>query len=137
MEAAAGRPGRLTEALTRRIDPVRLRERRRRNYQLLRDELAELCPEPYRELPTGTCPLYFPVQTEDRDRAIAGLLDRGVRALEIWPVPHPLLDRERFAELEPARRSLLALPTHQSLGPWQMDRVLEAARAVLGIRCGG
>jgi hypothetical protein len=49
----------------------------------------------------------------------------------VWPVPHPLLDRQRFAELEPLRAGLLALPVHQALGEREMARVLEAARAVL------
>jgi DegT/DnrJ/EryC1/StrS aminotransferase family len=131
MENAAGRPARLTSAIVRRADPDRARERRRHNYALLAGELAELAPEPFRALPAGTAPLYFPALARDRDRAIAALLDRGVRPLEIWPVPHPLLDRGRFAELEPMRSGLLALPVHQALSERHIERVLEAARATL------
>jgi hypothetical protein len=133
MENAAGRPARLTAAAVRRADPERLRERRRRNYSLLAAELAELAPEPFRTLPPGTAPLYFPARghARDRDAAIAALLDRGVRPLEVWPVPHPLLDRSRFSEPEAARAELLALPVHQALSERHMERVLEAARAVL------
>jgi hypothetical protein len=131
MENAAGRPARLTAAAVRRADPDRVRSLRRRNYELLGAELAELAPEPFRTLPDGTAPLYFPARAADRDAAIAALLDRGVRPLEVWPVPHPLLDRTRFAELEPARAQLLALPVHQALSARHMERVLEAARAVL------
>ena len=40
--------------------------------------------------------------------------------------------RNRFRELEPARHELLALPVHQSLGDWQMQQVLAAAKAALG-----
>jgi dTDP-4-amino-4,6-dideoxygalactose transaminase len=131
MENAAGRPARLTAAAVRRADPERLRERRRRNYELLAAELAELAPEPFRRLPPGTAPLYFPARARDREAAIAALLDRGVRPLEVWPVPHPLLDRSRFSEPEAARAELLALPVHQALSERHMERVLEAARAVL------
>lgn len=131
MENAAGRPARLTAWSLRRVDPEAIRARRRRNYGLLLGELAELAPGPYRSLPDGAAPLYFPVLAADRDRAIARLLDHGVRALEIWPVPHPILDRARHAELEPARRGLLALPVHQSLRDRHVEQVLEAARAVL------
>ncbi len=131
MENAAARPSRLTSALVRRANPHRLRERRRRNYSILAAELADLAPEPFRTLPDGTAPLYFPALARDRDRAITGLLERGVRPLEVWPVPHPLLDRTRFAELEPLRHGLLALPVHQALGERHMERVLDAARAVL------
>jgi dTDP-4-amino-4,6-dideoxygalactose transaminase len=131
MENAAGRPARLTAATVRRADPERVRERRRRNYAVLANELAELAPEPFRALPDGTSPLYFPARARERDRAIAALLERGVRPLEVWPVPHPLLDRTRHAELEPLRAGLLALPVHQSLSERHMERVLAAARAVL------
>jgi hypothetical protein len=131
MENAAGRPARLTSALVRRADPGRVRDRRRRNYSLLADGLAELAPESCRALPQGCAPLYFPVLAADRSAAIRALLERGVRPLEVWPVPHPLLDRARFAELAPARGRLLALPVHQALGEVHMARVLEAARAVL------
>jgi dTDP-4-amino-4,6-dideoxygalactose transaminase len=131
MENAAGRPARLTSALARRADPERVRARRRHNYALLAGELAELAPEPFRVLPDGTAPLYFPALARDRDRAIAALLEHGVRPLEVWPVPHPLLDRSRFAELEPARTQLLALPVHQALSERHMERVLAAATAVL------
>jgi dTDP-4-amino-4,6-dideoxygalactose transaminase len=131
MENAAGRPARLTSALVRRADPERVRAHRRHNYALLAGELAELAPEPFRALPDGTAPLYFPARARDRERAIAALLEHGVRPLEVWPVAHPLLDRSRFAELEPLRSGLLALPVHQALSDAHMERVLDAARAVL------
>jgi hypothetical protein len=131
MENAAGRPARLTSALVRRADPERLRARRRANYSLLLEELAELAPAAHRALPDGCAPLYFPALTTDRPAAIRGLLAHGVRPLEVWPVPHPLLDRAHFAELEPLRAGLLALPVHQALGEREMDRVLTAAKRVL------
>jgi DegT/DnrJ/EryC1/StrS aminotransferase family len=131
MENAAGRPARLTSFAVRRFDPERVRAARRRNYAILAGELAELAPEPFQALPEGTAPLYFPARVPDRTRAIAGLLERGVRPLEVWPVPHPLLDRTRFAELEPARPQLLALPVHQAMSESHVEQVLEAARTVL------
>lgn len=132
MEAAARAPARLTERLVRGADADAIRARRRENYGRLLAELGELAPEPHRELPEGVAPLYFPALVPDRDRAIAGLLEHGVRPLEVWPVPHPLLDRERYAELEPARHGLLALPVHQRLREWHMDAVVAAAKRVLG-----
>jgi hypothetical protein len=134
MENAAGEPAALTERVVRRVDGAAIRERRRAHYARLRDELAEYVPESFRELPGGTCPLYLPVRAPDRPAALRALLERGVRALEIWPVPHPLLDRERFAELEPARRELLALPIHHLLAPRHLDQVAAAAKAALSAR---
>lgn len=131
MENAAGRPSRLTAALVRRADGERIRERRRARYEALLAELRDLAPAAHRALPPGTAPLYFPALADDRPAAIRGLLERGVRPLEVWPVPHPLLDRDRFAELEPLRAGLLALPVHQAMGERELTRVLEAARTVL------
>jgi perosamine synthetase len=130
LDAAARSPSRLTAAAVSRVDGQAIRTRRRRNYEALRDELAELTLEPFRALPDGTCPLYFPVLAADRGAAIARLLDHGVRALEVWPVPHPILDRERFSELEPARQGLLALPVHQAMEDRHVDVVVRAAKAV-------
>jgi len=131
MEAAAARPSRLTEWLVRGVDGEAVRAARRRNYELLAAELAELAPEPFRTLPPGVAPLYFPALAPDRDAALARLLGQGVRALEIWPVPHPLLDREAHRELEPLRRQALALPVHQSLELRHMEHVLRAAKRAL------
>jgi hypothetical protein len=136
MEAAARAPSRLTAAALGRVDGPAVRARRRHNYLRLRDELGELTLEPFRDLPEGTCPLYFPLLAGDRSGAIAALLQRGVRPLEIWPVAHPMLDRRRFPELERARRGLLALPVHQALEDWHMDIVLDAVKDVPAIRSG-
>jgi hypothetical protein len=131
LEVAASRPSRLTRRLVGAADGTAVRSRRRANYARLSSELAPLCPESFRELPEGVCPLYFPVLAADRPVAMAALRERGVRAVEIWPVAHPLLDRERFAELEPLRRGLLALPVHQDLEPWHVELVAGAAKDVL------
>ncbi len=124
VERAASRPSRLTERIVDTLadaDATAIRARRRANYTVLADALGPLCPERYRDLPPGVCPLYLPVRAADRAGAIAELLRHGVRAIEIWPVAHPMLDRNRFAELDPLRQELLALPVHQDLGPWHVE----------------
>jgi perosamine synthetase len=130
MWAAAAAPGPLTARIARAARGDEVRSARRRNYELLLSELGELCPEPFRSLDPGVAPLYFPALVDDRDGSLTRLLEHGVRALEIWPLRHPLLDRERFPELEPLRRGLLALPVHQGLSNWHMDAVLRAARTL-------
>ncbi|MEA2843932.1 MAG: hypothetical protein QOJ69_1603, partial [Actinomycetota bacterium] len=47
------------------------------------------------------------------------------------PVAHPLLDRDRFAELDPLRQELLALPVHQDMQPWHVELVADAASELL------
>jgi hypothetical protein len=131
MEVAASACSRMTAWTVGRVDAAAVRERRRRNYAALVAELEPACPERYRALPAGVCPLYLPVVADDRPRAVAELLGRGVRAVEIWPVPHPLLDRDAHQDLEPLRRGLLALPVHQDLAPWHVAAVARAAKDVL------
>lgn len=131
MEVAASSCSRVTAWTVGRVDAGPIRERRRRNYATLVAELGPACPERFRTLPDGVCPLYLPIMATDRARVVADLLGRGVRAVEIWPVPHPLLDREAHAELEPVRRGLLALPVHQDLEPWHVAAVARAAKDVL------
>ena len=131
MEVAASSSSRVTAWTVAGVDAAAIRERRRRNYAALVAELDAVCPEGFRSLPDGVCPLYLPVLAPDRPRAVAGLVERGVRPVEIWPVPHPLLDREAHPELEPLRRGLLALPVHQDLEPWHVEAVARAAKEVL------
>jgi DegT/DnrJ/EryC1/StrS aminotransferase family len=131
MEVAASSCSRMTAWSVGRVDAAAIRERRRRNYAALVAELEPACLDGFRALPDGVCPLYLPVLAADRPRAMAELIDRGVRAVEIWPVPHPLLDRVARSELEPLRRGLLALPVHQDLEPWHVEAVARAAKEVL------
>ena len=131
LDAAAARPARLTAALAPRADGAAIRARRRRNYAAIASALGEHVPERFRSLPEGTCPLYVPVLAHDRAATLARLLDEGVRGLEVWPVPHPLLDRERYAELEPLRAGLLALPVHQELSDAHVEAIGAAGRRTL------
>ena len=131
MEVAASDCSRVTAWTVGRVDAADIRERRRRNYAALVAELGPACPEGFRVLPRGVCPLYLPVMAADRPRAMVELLGRGVRAVEIWPVPHPLLDRGAHRELEPLHNGLLALPVHQDLEPWHVEAVARAAKDVL------
>jgi perosamine synthetase len=131
MQVAATQASRLTAWLVRGADADAIRARRRDNYAVLATAIPDVCPEPFRELLPGVCPLYFPVRVADRARALAQLQARGIRAVEIWPLAHPLLDRDRFGELEPLRHQLLALPVHQDLQAWHMQALLRAAREVI------
>jgi perosamine synthetase len=131
METAARAPSRVTAWVAPRVDSTAVRDRRRANYDALITDLAPLCPPPFRRLPPGVCPLYVPVLSADRAGTIAALLERGVRALEVWPVPHPLLDRSQFPELEGARAQLLALPVHHMLTEEHVTQLRRAAVEVL------
>jgi dTDP-4-amino-4,6-dideoxygalactose transaminase len=137
LDVAATQCSRLTEWAVGGAAGNRIRDVRRANYEVLLDALPDICPDRFRDLPAGVAPLYFPLRVPERDRTIQELQHRGVRAIEIWPVPHPLLADARrqhpaaeakFRELDPIRHQMLALPVHQGLSEWHMRRVASAAR---------
>lgn len=123
LRAAAARPSRLSERVFCRAEAAAIRERRRENFALVAEVLDELVLPAYRTLPRGTCPLYLPIRVERRDAVMKALWGRGVRAIEIWPVAHPLL--EGYEDLRQIRSELIALPVHQAI---TAEMAVETAR---------
>lgn len=123
LRAAAAKPSRLTGHVFSRADATVIRERRRENFALAAEILDGRVLPAYRTLPDGTCPLYLPIRAERRDAVMKGMWGRGVRAIEIWPVPHPLL--EGYEDLRQIRSELIALPVHQGL---TAEMAVEAAK---------
>ncbi|RIK10785.1 MAG: hypothetical protein DCC49_02345 [Acidobacteria bacterium] len=128
LRAAAAEPSRLTGRALRRADAAAIRERRRENFVAAAEVLADLVQPAYRALPDGTCPLYVPIRVKRRDAVMKGLWGRGVRAIEIWPVAHPLL--EGYEDLRQVRSELIALPVHQALS---VERAVEAAKIAASV----
>jgi dTDP-4-amino-4,6-dideoxygalactose transaminase len=106
--------------------------RRRANYRVLLDALAERVPPPFDRLPAGACPLYLPIEVDDKDAAIARLARHEVRGLNLWLVPHPSLPVGDFPGAARRRATTIGLGVHQGLGPPQLERIVEAARAAVG-----
>ena len=134
MENAAGRPARADLGARARA-PTRERMRARRRAQLRpagrRAGGAGAGAVP-RRCPAGTAPLYFPALARRPRRARSPRCSTGACARSrSGPSPTRCSTASRFAELEPLRGGLLALPVHQALSERHMERVLEAARAVL------
>lgn len=130
--AAAAKPSRLTSYAVVRYKAESVRRARRDNYAAIVEHLADFVPSNFRELPDGTCPLYVPIVTRDRETALRVLWEADIRSIEVWPVPHPALDRREFSQPEAARRSMIALPCHQSMTDREVERVLEVASSALG-----
>jgi len=90
--------------------------RRRRNYEQLSQELAPLPLKPlFPDLPTGVCPLAFPVIPPNRDEVLQRLRRAGIGA-QFWPaLPDEVFNNPHFPEANRLRRQLLLLPVHQDL----------------------
>ncbi len=104
---------------------------RRRNYRQLLDQVGEVAPPVFPDLPDGVCPLSYPLLVRDKPAVVDRLLARGVEAVNFWFRPHPAGPPEPYPEVDALRRTVLELPCHQDLTPEAIDRVAQVARRVL------
>lgn len=118
-------PARSTRALLARAMSVDAAALRRENYRYLLERLEEFVPPAWCSLPEGASPFCFPVATADKPRVWRELVSEGVIALNLWSVPHPLLEEDSFPHAARLRREVIGLPLHQGLGPRELDRVVE------------
>jgi dTDP-4-amino-4,6-dideoxygalactose transaminase len=122
-------PSRATQlALRRVIDPAAA-DRRRGNYELLSSRLGELVAPPFRTLAPGACPLVLPIAVADKPAVLRDLRATGIRAMDLWSVPHPSMDEHRFPRAAALRRTLVGLPVHQELRRCDLDRIAAAVTA--------
>ena len=113
--AADARPSPLTAPMLDRLLSDDVADRRRRNYRVLLALLKEFVPPPFAALPPGAAPFAFPVDSERKDSLLSSLAQAGVRALDLWSVPHPSLPEDRFPGAGARRLRTLGLPVHQEL----------------------
>ena len=57
-------------------------ERRRRSYFHLLGRLRAVCLPVFAELPPGTCPLFYPLRVENKEKVLQALWARGIEAVE-------------------------------------------------------
>jgi dTDP-4-amino-4,6-dideoxygalactose transaminase len=107
-------------------------EARRRNYFFLLGRLRDVAPPLFSELPWGVCPLFYPLQVEDKLGVMAALARRGIETVDFWRYFHPACDPAKFPEVAKLRRTILELPCHQDLDAEVMGKVVAAVREVLG-----
>jgi CelD/BcsL family acetyltransferase involved in cellulose biosynthesis len=122
------RPGPVGAFLLARLtggDPARAR---RENYRLLQEQLADLVPSPFDQLPEGAAPLVFPIDVPDKHLAARRLADRQVRWTNVWSSPHPSVPPSQAAIADRGRAGTVGLPVHQRLNTIDLDRIAEAVR---------
>jgi len=111
-----------------RVADAEAATQRRRNYRLLLEELEHMVPPAFAKVPDGACPFMFPVETSARTRLLDRLAERGIRALDLWPVPHPLVAQHESPRASTWRDRLVGLPVHQELRLTDVERIADAAR---------
>lgn len=102
---------------------------RRAHYSILLEELGDLVPPPFDDLPRGASPFAFPLEAPDKVGLLERLSRHGINALDVWSVPHPALPVEDFPAAARRRNSVVALPVHQELDGQDLERMIGTARA--------
>lgn len=118
---------RSVEPLLARLADPHVSAVRRAHYAILLDALGESAKEPFDAVPDGASPFVFPLSTDDKPRVLENLQQAGVKALDLWSVPHPALPAGEFPLAARRRASLVGLPVHQELSVGDLERVAAAA----------
>ena len=107
------------EVVDRSLDYEYIRERRRRNFLLLRDMLQGRVRMLREDLEEGVCPLFFPILVKDKHAAAQSLWQENIGAVEFWN------DRQDNPAIGPDARYLrahvLELPIHQDVTTAQVE----------------
>ncbi len=117
------------------VNPPSIVKRRRQNFHELHRLLSfygeQLWPES--SLPPGVSPLFYPFKVRDRDQALALLWSRGIAAVDLWRIAHPVYQRGQFPEADELRLSVIELPVHQDLDLEDMNRIADVAKEALRV----
>ncbi len=109
-------------------------EARRRNYYALLSRLREVCPPMVQELPSGACPLFYPLWTEDKRALQQALAQEGIESIDFWREGSPLVPPGKFPDVEALRAHVLELPIHQDLDLGDIERIARTVKRALATR---
>ena len=122
------RPSTMTLLVLPRIASMRAAERRRRNYRQLYAARPDLVPRAFADLPPGASPFVFPIESDDKRAVMRRLRSVGIRPLDLWPNPHPVLPRADFPRADALRRRIIGIPVHQELRGKDVARIVKVLR---------
>jgi len=105
-------------------------QRRRRNYAFLAEELAGLSrARPlHPTLPTGACPLAFPLVVDEPSSLLRQLEWGGIGAEPFWSEFHPAFPAHEFPDSTYLKTHVVTVPIHQDLDCHLLTRVAEVVR---------
>lgn len=123
----------LTKRLLKTFDITTIVTKRRNNFTLLLNMLAEAKGiEPlFKTLPEGVCPLYFPVIVKNRVYLYRKLNELSVAAIEWWAGYHPALPWDEFPDACFLKDHILALPVHPQLNSEHIAFIAEKVVAFI------
>ena len=103
------------------LDYTGIRERRRRNFSLLRERLQGRVTLLREDLPDGVCPLFFPILVKHKHAAAQSFWRKGIGAVEFWSDPQD--NRSIGADARYLRSHVLELPIHQTVTESQVEYI--------------
>ena len=101
--------------------------RRRANYFRLAERLDPGVRTIFPSLPSGACPLSYPILVREKVAVAERLMSEGVETVNMWSRHHPASPRGSFPEIDFLRDHVLELPIHQGLRFDHVDYVAEKA----------
>lgn len=121
-------PSAMTLLVLPRIASMTAAERRRQNYRQLHAARPDLVPRAFADLPPEASPFVFPIECDDKTAVMSRLRSIGIRSLDLWPNPHPMLARAEFPRAAALRRRTIGMPVHQELRSKDLARIVKALR---------
>jgi perosamine synthetase len=120
----------LSKRIINGTDFERVKAIRRRNFEYLLEHFLKNDRGilPYRLLPPGVCPLFFPIileSSEKRNAVYSALRKRNVTTYPWWTRFHESVPWDDFPEAVYLKQRLFGLPIHQDLTLRHLDRLLE------------
>ena len=111
------------------LDFEKIKMARRHNFEYMLDYFIKNVAAilPFGQLPTGVCPLFFPVIIEDpseRDAMYRALKNKGVITHPWWNRFHPNVPWDQFPDAVYLKQTLFGLPIHQDLNSLFLDQVI-------------
>lgn len=120
----------LSRKIINKTDFEEIKNIRRRNFEylleyFLKNERGIL---PFKELPSGVCPLFFPIileSGEKRAKLYETLKNKGVITHPWWDRFHPEVPWNEFPDSVYLKERLFGLPIHQDLAFEHLDHVIK------------
>jgi len=113
----------LSDRVMTGLDYAAIRDRRRSNFELMREKLRGRVTVVREDLRDGVCPLFFPILVKNKWAIAQALRNRGIGAVEFWNDP------QSNPSIGPAARFLrahvLELPIHQGVTESQVEYIAD------------
>jgi perosamine synthetase len=110
-----------------RFDYAAIQARRRNNFRTLGEQLARHAAV-RTDLPSGVCPLFFPLLVRNKAQASRALSQCGIMATELWNEGDASAAGHEGPDSQFLRRHVLELPIHQDITRPQISYMARQVR---------